>query len=152
VSFTTRPPRAGEINGRDYFFVSKNQFREKKKNGFFIETAKVFGHSYGTSRQSILGKLAKGVHVVLAIDVQGMKQVSAKFRGKKSFVSIFIVPPSEQALKRRLEKRKTETRVEIAKRLRIAKKEMAERFLYDYSVVNRRVNQAVQSIEEIVKP
>jgi guanylate kinase len=150
ISYTTRAPRNGEADGRDYFFVSRNQFLKRKKAGFFIETAEVFGHSYGTSKRLVLDELAKGVNVVLAIDVQGMKQISAKLGGKKTFVSFFIMPPSERALKRRLEKRKTETKAEIGKRLEIAKQEMAKRFIYDYVVVNRRIDQAVRSIEERV--
>ena len=151
ISYTTRPPRPGEVNGHDYFFVSEKDFSAKKRKRFFLESARVFNRSYGTSREFVLEHLSRGVSVVLAIDVQGMKQLRARAGGEIQMTSIFIMPPSLSALKRRLEKRKTETKREIDERLKIAEKEMAERPLYDFVVVNRKINQAVKEIEGIVK-
>lgn len=151
VSYTTRPPRSGEVSGRDYFFVSEDEFKSKERSGFFLETADVFGHWYGTSKEFVAKELSGGAHLVLAIDVQGMKQITKQADREIALVSIFIMPPSIESLKARLERRKTESEPEIEKRLQIAKKEMAERSLYDHVVVNHEVDQAVAEIEEIVK-
>ena len=151
ISYTTRSPRRGEINGRDYFFVSDKEFSVKKRKGFFLESARVFNHSYGTSREFAMDHLSRGLSVVLAIDVQGMKQLRARAGKGIQMASIFIMPPSLSVLRHRLEKRKTESKREIDKRLKIAEKEMAERRLYDFMVVNRKINQAVKEIEGIVK-
>ena len=151
ISYTTRPPRPGEVNGRDYFFVSEEEFSSKARNNFFLESAKVFGYSYGTSLEFVMDHVVKGKDVVLAIDVQGMKQLRAKANQEIPATSIFIMPPSVEELKARLEKRKTETKQEIAERLKIAEREMAERSLYDFVVVNQKVDQAVKEIEGIVK-
>ena len=151
ISYTTRAPREGEENGRDYFFISEDEFSSKERNGFFIESAKVFGQSYGTSRGTVLGELTNGRSVILAIDVQGMKQLCAKAKNEIPVVSIFVMPPSLTALRTRLRKRKTETEKEIERRLKIAQDEMAERSNYDFVIVNREVDQAVKEIEAIVK-
>ena len=151
VSYTTRPPRPGEESGKDYFFISQEEFRRKEQEGFFLESAEVFNHSYGTSKQFVMDRLASGRDVILAVDIQGMKEIKKRVSGECEMVSIFIMPPSAQALKRRLMKRKTETKKEIAKRLEVAQQEMSERTLYDHVVVNRRVDQAVKAIEEVLK-
>ncbi len=151
ISYTTRAPRPGEVNGRDYFFISDKEFSAKERSGFFLESANVFGQSYGTSKEFVTDRLSQGLHVVLAIDVQGMKQLRGKVGPEFSMTSIFIMPPSVRALRARLENRKTETKPEIDERLEIAKKEMAAQALYDFVVVNRKVDQAVKTIEGIVK-
>ena len=151
ISYTTRSARTGEANSRDYFFVSEEDFEAKKQKNFFLESAKVFGASYGTSKAFVMDHLAQGKDMVLAIDVQGMKQLRAKANREIPMVSIFIMPPSLAELKARLEKRKTETKQEIHERLKIAEQEMNERSLYDFVVVNQTVDQAVKEIEGIVK-
>ena len=151
VSYTTRLPRAGETNGKDYSFVSKDEFREKQENGFFLESADVFGHLYGTSRELVMKKLAEGRDVILAVDVQGMKQLRKTVPSHIRMISIFIMPPSQVALRRRLNKRKTETKQEVNKRLRLAEKEMRQRDLYDHVVINKRIDQAVKTIEGVLK-
>ncbi len=151
ISYTTRPSRAGEINGRDYFFISRDEFLEKKKKNFFLESAEVFGQHYGTSRDSVADHTRRGKNVVLAIDVQGMKQLKQKAGQDLSVTSIFIMPPSEEILRSRLENRKTETKEEIAKRLEVAREEMRAKSLYDFVVVNNEVDEAVQSIEEVIQ-
>lgn len=151
ISYTTRAPRGGEENGRDYFFVTKDEFSSLKRRGFFLESAEVFGQSYGTSKQYVLDQIAQGVGVVLTIDVQGMKQLRRQVDREISLATIFIMPPSLRVLKARLAKRKTETKRQIADRLKIAQKEMAARSLYDYVVVNRNIDEAVKEIEAIVQ-
>ena len=151
ISYTTRPARAGEINGRDYFFISQNEFEAKKRENFFLESAEVFGCSYGTSKEFVMNHLAQGKDMILAIDVQGMKQLRNQLNQEIQKVSIFIMPPSLAELKVRLEKRRTETKQEVDNRLKIAEQEMAERSLYDFVVVNQAVDQAVKEIEELVK-
>ena len=151
ISYTTRSPRAGEINGQDYFFISRDEFLEKRKKDFFLESAEVFGQYYGTSRDFVIAHTGQGKNVVLAIDVQGMKQLKQKADQDLSITSIFIMPPSDDVLRSRLENRKTETKEEIAKRLDVAHEEMRAKSLYDFVVVNQELDQAVKSIEEVIK-
>ncbi len=151
ISYTTRPPRSGEVNSRDYFFISKEEFVAKERSNFFLESATVFGYFYGTSREFVADCVSQGKSIVLAIDVQGMKQLCQRANQEIPKASIFIIPPSLEELKVRLEKRKTETKQEIAERLKVAEQEMAERSLYDFVVVNQKLDQAVNEIEGIVK-
>lgn len=151
ISYTTRSPRTGEVNGRDYFFVGREEFLEKKKHDFFLESAEVFGQCYGTSKEFVMGHTNEGRNVVLAIDVQGMKQLKDKANQDLSITSIFIMPPSEEILRSRLENRKTESKEEITKRLEVAREEMRAKSLYDFVIVNNEVDQAVKSIEEMIK-
>lgn len=151
ISFTTRLARRGEAHGRDYFFVSRKEFSARKKKGFFLESAEVFGRFYGTSKKFVSEKIKRGLDLILAVDVQGMKQLKKKRTKEVPLISIFVMPPSMGILKKRLEKRKTETKGQIQKRLKIAKREMKERSRYDFVVVNRKVGQAVKEIEEILK-
>ena len=150
ISYTTRSPRQGERDGRDYFFVSKKGFLGKRKKGFFLESARVFGHWYGTSKAFVKGELRAGADLVLAIDVQGMRQLKSKAGREIPMISIFIMPPSLRVLRMRLAKRKTESHAEITRRLKVARKEIAARSLYDFVVVNRKVDKAVNEIEDIV--
>ncbi len=150
ISYTTRSPRAGEVHGRDYFFISREEFLEKKKQNFFLESAEVFGQHYGTSKEFVADHMNRGISIVLAIDVQGMKQLKQSGQDL-SLVSIFIMPPSEEVLRNRLENRKTETKDEITKRLDIAHQEMKSKSLYDFVIVNNEVDQAVKSIEDVIK-
>lgn len=150
ISYTTRLPRAGEVNGRDYFFITPDEFQDKEKKNFFLETANVFGQLYGTSREFVRKHTDKGTDVVLAIDVQGMKQLKKRSNGEFKLTSIFIMPPSEEILRGRLENRKTETKEEITKRLDVAHQEILEKSFYDFVVVNHEVDQAVQEIEHMI--
>lgn len=151
ISYTTRPPRQGEKNGKDYFFISEKEFIDQECGSFFLESANVFGHLYGTSKKFVADLLSKGKDVILAIDVQGMKQLHQNASAEFPVVSIFLMPPSHEALRHRLFKRKTETKSEIDERLRVARAEMAARTLYNYVVVNRRIDQAVKAIEGVLK-
>jgi len=150
VSYTTRAPRPNERNGADYFFVSREDFDGKLKSNFFLEHATVFGERYGTSEALVMEKLNQGKDCILAVDVQGMKQLLKRFGGKAAMVSIFVMPPSLEALESRLKKRSTESEEEIKKRLAIAKQEIAECSIYDHVVMNEEVEDAVRKIEEML--
>ncbi len=150
VSYTTRAPRPGEQDGVDYFFVSPQDFGGKLEKNFFLEHATVFGERYGTSEAFVKEKIKQGKDCILAVDVQGMKQLLKRFQNGAAIVSIFVMPPSLEALESRLRKRSTETEAEVKKRLAIAKQEIAERSIYDHVVVNEEVEDAVRKIEEIL--
>lgn len=151
ISYTTRPPRSGEKDGHDYYFIRAAEFRNKLGQRFFLESARVFNQFYGTAKSFVKQVIAEGRDCVLAIDVQGMKHILARAGRRLPVITIFIMPPSLQALKKRLAKRKTETKSEVARRLAMAEHEMSERFLYNFVVVNRKVDQAVKEIESILK-
>lgn len=151
ISYTTRPPRPAEADGKDYFFVSEDEFQEKRKKGFFLEWAKVFGRFYGTSREFVEAQLVQGRDVVLAIDVQGARQLRKTVPSEFRPVFIFMMPPSKIALKRRLAKRHTETKGEVEERLRVAEEEMGESSHYDHVVVNRRIDQTVKAVEGVIQ-
>jgi guanylate kinase len=147
VSCTTRPPREGEQNGRDYHFQSKDEFRRGQKAGKFAESAEVHGHLYGTLRAEVDRVLASGKHVIMDIDVQGAKQFSAAF---PESVLVFILPPSSEILVERLEARGTEDTKSLIRRFRSAKEELKAVDLYPYVVVNDRVDRAVAAISSII--
>jgi guanylate kinase len=147
VSFTTRTPRQGEVDGEDYRFISAAQFSAMRKRGEFAESAKVHDFLYGTPRRPLDRSVAKGQDIALDIDVQGMRQI------KKSYphaVSIFLLPPSWRELKRRLVLRGTDGSRSIQRRLANARREICEIIHYDYYVVNDDVPRAVQRLKAIV--
>ncbi len=151
VSYTPRSPRGGEKKGIDYYFISEEEFLRKRKRGFFLEWAKVFGQFYGTSKAACLDLIARGFGVVLTIDVQGMRKLTKKLSRKIPIATIFLMPPSMEALKIRLFNRKTDRPAEIKKRLRIAEEEIRARREYDHVVVNRKVNDSVRRLKRILK-
>ena len=122
ISHTTRAPRPGEVNGREYHFISVNEFEERKTRGEFLESALVHGNYYGTSRVWIEQRMAAGKDVLLEIDWQGARQVRSQFEGT---VGIFILPPSIDALEARLHKRGTDSEATITRRLMGAGAEIA---------------------------
>ena len=133
VSLTTRPPRQGERNGKDYIFISAKEFEKLKRRGKFLEWAKNFGHSYATPKDKVLKLLSSGKDVILAIDVKGATKIKRLY---PDGVFIFIVPPSLDELKKRLKHRGTDGAKEIKKRIEIAQKEMSYLPMYNYAVVN----------------
>ncbi len=144
VSHTTRAPRAGEKNGQDYFFVSREEFafiRDRRPSGF-LEWAEVHGNLYGTSRQEVERQRAAGLDVILDIDVQGAAQV----RAAADPVTVFIAPPSLDELGRRLRSRGTEDEKTIALRLAGAEREMRAAVDYEYLIVNDDLDEAVESL------
>jgi guanylate kinase len=147
VSCTTRPPREGEIDGRDYHFRSLESFRRGQSAGEFAESAEVHGHLYGTLRAEVERVLSEGKHVIMDIDVQGTKQFFAAF---PESVLIFILPPSAEALVERLTARGTEDPKSLIRRLRSAKDELKAIDLYPYVVVNDRIDSAVAAISSII--
>jgi guanylate kinase len=147
VSVTTRRPRGGEIDGRDYFFVSKKEFKEKIHRGELIEWANVHGHCYGTPKKFVETSLLKGKDIILDIDVQGGIQVKKLYPRTRL---IFIIPPSVDVLEKRLRKRALNNETEITKRLHNAYKEMELMKEYDYVVVNDQVSTAVNRLKDII--
>jgi guanylate kinase len=148
VSCTTRPPRDGELDGRDYHFLSPKDFKRGQAAGEFAESAEVHGHLYGTLRAEVERVLSSGKHVIMDIDVQGARQFAAAFPGS---VLIFILPPSVKALIARLEARGTEDPKSLVRRFRSAIDELKAIDLYQYVVVNDEVDSAVAAISSIIE-
>jgi len=148
ISMTTRPPRPGERDGIDYIFIEKEEFLKRKKKNEFLEWAQVFDECYGTPKKYIDHLVTKGQDVVLNIDVQG----AMKIRRTRSIssVCIFVLPPSMSELQGRLRNRSTNTKKEIAKRMSIAKKEVAYLPRYDYVVINDVLDSALENLRSIV--
>ena len=147
VSYTTRPPRADERNGRDYRFVDEAAFRRMVAEGAFAEWATVHGHLYGTSRRDLEAHWAGGNDAILDIDTQGAAILREKYRDG---VFIFILPPSFAQLEARLRARRTDRPEEITRRLARAREEMAAYPLYEYLVVNDDVERAVTALCAII--
>ncbi len=147
VTTTTRPPRSGEVDGRDYYFVSAAQFNELVARDELLEYAEVHNNYYGTPRSSVAAERAAGTDVILKIDVQGGRAVKQKM---PDAVLIFLQPPSLEELERRLRGRATENEEDIARRLLNARREMAQRPHYDYAVTNDTVEEAVGTIRAIL--
>jgi len=155
VSYTTRLPRAGEKHGRDYRFVSVEEFELRIAAGDFLEYAKYNGHYYGTPRRFVEEQLAAGRDVMLAIEVQGAAQVMQRVRGGSfaypdALVTIFLVPPTLELLKRRLRKRGTDSDEAISKRLAVAAQEMAHWREYDYAIVTGLIDEDVAYAKAIL--
>lgn len=147
VSCTTRKPRAGELEGVNYFFKSKKEFENMIDNNEFLEYQKVFDNYYGTPADYVYRMLVSGQDVLLEIDVQGAETVREKF-GEAVF--IFLAPPSLGELERRIRTRGTETDEEIEKRLSVARDELNYISEYDYIIINEDINNVVKSIKSIL--
>jgi guanylate kinase len=148
VSYTTRPPREGEEEGQDYFFVPEKVFKSMVARGEFVEWAKVHGHLYGTARRPLRKAQEAGRDILLDIDVQGHRQVRERI---PEAVSIFILPPSYRLLAHRLRSRHSDPPREIARRLRTARREIRHWREYDYLVVNDRLADAARALRAIVR-
>jgi len=147
LSVTTRPHRPGEVHGKDYYFLSEQEFQAARAIGEFLEWAKVYDHYYGTPRRFIEEMAAQHKDVILDIDVTGALTIRAK---RPDAVLIFLVPPSLDELQRRLIKRRTDTVAEIAKRLAHADIELESLKSYDYIVVNDDLQMACGQIHSIL--
>jgi guanylate kinase len=147
VSHTTRPPREGEKEGRDYHFVGLREFGRMRTAGEFLEWAEVYGRFYGTSRTAVEAILAGGCDVLLDIDVQGALHIRERF---PSAVLVFILPPDEGELARRLASRGTETAAALERRLAEAKKELAVLPRYDYAVRNQDLEPAYNALRSVL--
>lgn len=148
VSHTTRAPRAGEVDGRDYHFVDPATFQHMVTEGAFLEHAEVFGRCYGTSRGAVAERLAAGEDLILEIDWQGAQQVR---RVIPACVSVFILPPSREELARRLRGRATDASEVIAHRLALAVEEMRHYAEFDHLVVNDVFDQALAELKAVVR-
>lgn len=146
ISCTTRPPRPGEVEGEHYYFLAKEAFESKVRNGDFLEHAMVFENYYGTTKEFVALHQRMGKHVVLVIDTQGAMQL----KGKVDAVFIFLSPPSLDELKERLVKRKTENPRLIEERLKIARREIALADQYDYHIVNDNLQVAYDVLRSIL--
>lgn len=147
LSVTSRPPRPGEVEGVDYYFVSPEEFQRRLEAGAFVEWAEVYGNLYGTPALEIKEALERGEDVLLEKDVQGARTLREKF---PDGVFIFILPPDRQALEERLRGRGTEDQENLERRLATAWEELAQLKNYDYVVVNDRVEEAVAQLRAIV--
>ena len=146
VSATTRPPRAGEIDGKHYFFVTRQEFERRIENNDFLEYAQFSGNCYGTPRSYVTRLLEQGKNVLLEIEVQGAMQVMARM---PECVSIFILPPSFEELEHRLRERHTETEEKVLARLATAKREIPCAPEYDYQIVNNDLDAAYDRLRSV---
>lgn len=147
ISATTRPPRSGEVDGVNYYFVKSETFKKMIEENQLLEWAEVYGNYYGTPRSFVQESLDRGNDVILEIDIQGALQVKEKI---PEAVLIFITPPSISDLEKRLFSRGTDSNVEILKRLSCAAEEIKLATRYDYIVINDEINKAVSVISSII--
>ncbi len=150
ISMTTRKPRNLEIDGKDYFFVTKEEFKEKIKENGFLEYTQFVGNYYGTPKDYVLELLNRGKNVFLEIEINGAKQVMDHYKDDH-MVTIFLVPPSLEELENRIRNRKTETEEVIRERLEKAQSEMKLANMYDFTVVNDDIQKAANAIQEIIR-
>jgi len=147
ISYTTRSPRSGERDGEDYHFISPQRFQQMVEEGAFAEWAEVLSNQYGTALDSIRESRSQGVDLILDIDSQGARQIEERFNGG---VFIFILPPSLEALKERLNARKVDGQEVIQFRLAQARDELEQAGWYDYIIVNDRVEEAAEQLKSII--
>ncbi len=147
ISVTSRDPRPGEVHGKEYFFVTNEEFEEKIRNGLLLEHAKYVDRYYGTPKDWVEEQMEKGKNVILEIELQGAFQV----REKMPAVLVFVLPPSMEELERRLRGRGSETEEQIQKRLARAEEEMEFVDRYDYVIVNEEVEKSVDMLYDIIR-
>ncbi len=148
ISHTTRPPRTGEINGRDYHFVNEEKFKQMLFNGEFVESAEVYGNLYGTSQHWLNDAMTSGQDILLEIDCQGAKQIQQIFPYS---IGIFILPPSVEVLATRLKTRAQDNSEVIKKRLMAAREEINHIAEFNYIIVNNNLDEALNDLICIVK-
>ena len=148
VSATTRKPRPGEVDGKDYYFISEEKFFEMRDDGGFLEWANVFGNYYGTPRAKVFDQLSKGVDVLFDIDWQGAQQLDAVAGG--DVVKVFILPPSRAELERRLRARNQDPEDVVQGRMAKADAEISHWAEYDYVIVNYEVDQSLGMVSSIL--
>lgn len=150
ISATTRTPRVDEKDKEDYFFLSQEEFERGIAEGKMLEHATIYGKLYGTPRDFVVQQTSGGKVVILTIDVQGTQQVMKSWKGEGPLLSVFILPPSIKSLRERLTGRNTETSEEIEKRIGVAQDEIKAATLYDHTVINQNLDQAVLEVENII--
>lgn len=148
VSYTTRPARAGEVDGKDFHFVSEAAFKAMRDQNEFAEWAVVHSHLYGTRAEPLEQSLAAGLDILLDIDTQGARQLRARY---PEAISVFIVAPSLALLEQRLRERKSDAPQEIARRVARARQEIAAWREYDYLIINRDLKEAVDQLANIIQ-
>ncbi len=155
VTCTTRPPRPGEQDGVDYYFLDAGSFLKRVQAGNFLEHATVYGNSYGILKSEVLGKLRQGKDVILSVDVQGAatirQQASEDPELKRALISVFLTPPSLAVLKERLEKRGTDSPAAIQKRLGVARQEIAQWKNFDYLLISTSIQEDLRKMLAIVE-
>lgn len=149
VSATTRKPRPGEVNGKDYYFLSTEDFGIMRNRGEFLEHAKVFGNYYGTPRKPVEEALARGHDVLFDIDWQGTQQLDET--APEDLVKVFILPPSAQDLEKRLEKRAQDPADVVAARMAKASDEISHYQEYDYIIINENIDKAFMELQAILR-
>lgn len=148
ISYTTRPPRAGEVDGKDYFFVTEAEFMKMVRQEEFAEWAKVHNNLYGTHAGFLKRTMDGGTDVLLDVDIQGAQLLKKRF---PDGVFIFVLPPSMKILMERLRDRRSDTPEEIERRFRVAKKEIQNFVDYDYLIINDKIKAAIRDLESVIQ-
>jgi guanylate kinase len=148
VSYTTRAPRPGEVDGKDFHFVTDAEFLAMRDRDEFAEWAEVHGHRYGTPAKALESALGRGLDVILDIDTHGARQLRQRY---PEAVSIFVMAPSMKELEARLRERKSDAAVEIVRRLNRAREEISAWRQYDYLIINRDVKEAVDQLATVIQ-
>ena len=155
VTCTTRPPRAGERDGLDYYFLDAGSFLKRVQAGNFLEHATVYGNSYGILKAEVLGKLRQGKDVLLNVDVQGAATIREKAQEdaelKRALMSVFLTPPSMEIVERRLRTRGTDSEAVIQKRLSVARQEIAQWKNFDYLLLSSSIEEDLRRMLAIVE-
>ncbi len=149
ISYTSRSKRLNEINGKDYFFITKKKFQSLKKQNFFIETATNFNNLYGSPFKNIISSKKRNQHILFDIDWKGARKIRRNYN-KEDIIDFFILPPSKSELQRRLIKRGRDNQKEIKLRLSYAIEEMKHYNEYKYVLINEKVHKTVNQIEKII--
>lgn len=147
VSYTTRKPRPGEEESKDYFFVSPEKFQEMIEKDLFVEWTEIYGNCYGTSKAMVKKLIDEGKDILFDVDIKGAKKILELY---PESITIFILPPSLEELRERLNKRGADEPASISSRLKLAEKEIKDAEFYQYQVVNDSFEDAVQKIKEII--
>jgi guanylate kinase len=148
VSCTTRPPRPGEINESDYFFIEESKFNEMQKNNEFLESAKVFDHYYGTPKKPIMDALDSGMDILFDIDWQGTQELMNSLQD--DLIKVFVLPPSAKELERRLLQRNQDSDEIVKGRMSKASNEISHYAEYDYIIINENFEESLSKIESII--
>ena len=148
VSCTTRPPRPGEVNESDYFFIEESKFNEMQKNNEFLESAKVFNHYYGTPKKPIMDALDSGMDILFDIDWQGTQQLMNSLQD--DLIKVFVLPPSAKELERRLLQRNQDSDEIVKGRMSKASNEISHYAEYDYIIINENFEESLSKIESII--
>jgi guanylate kinase len=149
ISFATRPKRAGEIDGKDYFFITERQFKQRLKAKKILEWTKYLGYYYATPKDFIEKQLKNSKHITLCLDLRGALKIKRLY--PKNTVMIFVIPPSLEELRKRIQKRSNQTKkTEIHQRLKLAKQELLAANRYDYRLVNKDLGQVINQLKKII--